>query len=192
MDRRINDVPWVQEQVLDFMRTTTRHAFKQDVWDEKHPELWLVAKQPQALGFPAVAVTEMPVPEEIWASAPPNRVVSALGASVRKHGSMLTLQKRRELHGIVMFSETWDMVTPKGATQEEKEQAYAYSQERGLEGHPWAVDAMTAMCRDVDGWDIFVSRRRDGSILEWACAPGEEQAEGRIPAGLDELLDALR
>lgn len=189
---KIDEVPWVQTRVLDFMRETTRNAIEGDGWGVDRPELWLVATQPTGLGFPTVAVTRMPVPDELWAAGPPGVVVPAIARSVNKHGSLLTLKARRELHGVVLFSETWDMVTPKGASLAETERMYERAQRDGMEGHPWAVDAMTMMARDVDGWDTFVSRRRDGSILEWINSPADEQAEGRIAAGLADLLHALR
>jgi hypothetical protein len=188
----INQTPWVQTQVLDFMRETTRRAIERGGWGADQPELWLVATQPTGLGFPTVAVTQMPVPDELWASAPPGVVVPALARSINEHGSLLTLKARRELHGVVILSETWDMVTPQGASIAEVERMYERAHRQGMEGHPWAVDAMTMMARDVDGWDTFVSRRRDGTIMEWINSPSDDQAEGRIAAGLAELLHALR
>lgn len=184
--------PWLQQQVLGFMRQTADDAIQRNVWDVEHPRVWLVAKQAKPLGFPEVAVAEMPIPDILWNNIPPPAVLTALaqGCTVNP---LLTPKARADLYGIVMLSETWDLAIPEHATAAERHEAHGFVEKRGIPDHPWGVEAKTAFARDIDGWDTFISRRRGGrSGPEWISAPGQNKAEGRVRDGLHTLLHALR
>lgn len=186
--------PWLQQQVLSFMRTTAQDAIERNAWDEEPPKLWLLAKMNKPLGFPDMAIAQMPIPDILWDVDRPPAVVAALAHSCRvSPRPLLTAEARADLYGVIMLSETWDLDIPEDATKQERNEAHDFCRRRGIADHPWGVEAKTTFARDIDGWDMFISRRRGGkSGPEWISPPGGNAASGQVPDALSELLDALR
>lgn len=186
--------PWMQKQIVEFMNAVADDAVERDTWDDEHPEVWLVAKQDTALGFPDIAVAQMPIPDFLWDQARPPVVLATLAQSCKMVGAHpLTPEARADLYGIVMLSETWDMVIPASATREEREEAHEFASRRGIPDHPWGVEAKTVFSHDIAGWDMVISRRRGGEPgTERASEPGTAQATGNVVNAMTDLLNALR
>lgn len=186
--------------MLTMLGKLTDAAIEEDIWDEEPPALWCVDYRRSAFGgdipLAAASLTAWPMQlkREVWEQRDGAEVLEALAerlAPVMQERRDDGLASARRVDAVALLGETWTLKYPDDATEDQREAADLFANQRGVADHPWAVEVKTVIAVAADGWRYNVIRARgSGDGQDFAEPPGG--MVGRYPDALEALLAAMR
>ncbi len=174
----------VADQVMD---TLVAEIEKRDEWDEPPALFFLYLEGGKC------RASALPVPDAIWATDAPPRVLARMADGLGEFPGLLSSVAPEGLHGAAFRCEAWAVSGGKPGSRRERE-VTAASRARQLHVHPDRVESRCMYAVDRAGITYSAMLARGQRQVKPSVSypkPGEPGFSGIIPNALDRLVMSL-